>query len=343
MPSKQTYDRLVKKGIPVDRCPYNRVDNLATREDLTCLFEVLDSVKDINGRAAILTANTIVANPDFRKIEESDFQQYHFEPFTETLNKYPNHHCCFDLWKQGISSGLYIPQYHGREHINVKRWMFMLRSGSNAVKLAFAEGVCGLSKVVIPQERNVMAAFDLDSNGEVQEKIEILKTGHSLFQRIFGFSSKSFIAPTYVWNDDIEMNLHDIGINLIQSNPYQKISPINDRKYRKVFHYNGQRNKYGQRYVVRNAYFEPTISNGKLSVDECMRRIEIAFRCRKPAVISTHRLNFIGNIDLKNRDRNLSLFESLLKRVVRRWPNVEFMSISQLGAVMSIKEDVDIA
>ncbi|MBK8502218.1 MAG: hypothetical protein IPL46_08425 [Saprospiraceae bacterium] len=340
MPSKEIYDRLISKGLALSRCPYSRVDNLATGEDLTCLYEVLDSVKDINGMGAVMTANTIVANPDFDKIEASDFQRYYFEPFTETLANYPNHHGSFDLWKQGIAAGLFVPQYHGREHVNVRRWMAMLRSGSKEMRSAFGEGVCGLSNAVIPEGKNVMAAFDIDSKDEQQEKIEILKSGHHLFRQIFGFTSQSFIAPTYVWNSDVELSLTDMGIKLIQSNPYQKMPVPGRGGFRKIYHYNGQRNKYGQSYIVRNAYFEPTITNGKLSAKECMERIEIAFRCGKPAVISTHRLNFIGSIDVQNRDHNLNLFSSLLKGIVHRWSDVEFMSVSQLGAL--INESVDV-
>ena len=340
MPSREIYDRLIAKGIPLYRCPYNRFDNLATGEDLCRLFEVLDSVRDLSGKGAIMSANTIVANPDFIKIAESDFIQYYFEPFTATLSKYPQHKDSFHLWKQGISSGLFVPQYHGREHVNVSRWMAMLRRGSKEMKLAFSEGVYGLGSAVIPNVKNVMAAFDLDYSNEMREKIEILESGYHLFRQIFGFTPDSFIAPTYAWNSDIEERLRGLGINLIQSNPYQKIPVLSDAGYRKVFHYNGQKNQYGQRYVVRNAYFEPTISVGRQSVDACMKRIEIAFRCRKPAVISTHRLNFIGSIEVKNRDHNLNLFRSLLKQTVQRWSGVEFMSIGQLGVLMNTSANV---
>lgn len=52
-------------------------------------------------------------------------------------------------------------------------------------------------------------------------------------------------------------------------------------------------------------------------VDECLSRINIAFRWGKAAVISSHRLNFIGNIDSQNRDGNLILFRKLLNGIVK--------------------------
>ena len=68
MPSRKVYDQLFKKGYKVDLDPYMKYDCMANSNDLEALFEVLSSVQDKNGRNAIITANTIMANPDFEKI-----------------------------------------------------------------------------------------------------------------------------------------------------------------------------------------------------------------------------------------------------------------------------------
>ena len=51
--------------------------------------------------------------------------------------------------------------------------------------------------------------------------------------------------------------------------------------------------------------------------------------------MSAHRINFIGILDEKNRKNNLKLFESLLKRIIKLWPDVEFMSSDQLGDLIA--------
>lgn len=71
----------------LDKDPYSLYDTLANEDDLNALYEVLCSVKDKNGRNAVITADTHVANPDFEKIKASGYTQYHFEPFTETLKR----------------------------------------------------------------------------------------------------------------------------------------------------------------------------------------------------------------------------------------------------------------
>src|SRR5690606_9009195 len=137
----EAFRRLLKKGYPVDQCPYNINDALESNEDLEGLYEVLDSVKGADGKPAKFTANSLVANPDFGKIRGAGYQKYFFEPFTETLKRYPSHHRLMELYQEGIDKGLIQPQFHGREHLNVPRWMKALQKAEPAVLHAFDEGV----------------------------------------------------------------------------------------------------------------------------------------------------------------------------------------------------------
>ena len=45
MSSKEAFNSLLKKGYPVDQCPYNKYDALESNQDLEMLFDVLNSVK----------------------------------------------------------------------------------------------------------------------------------------------------------------------------------------------------------------------------------------------------------------------------------------------------------
>ena len=75
IPSKQVYNNFVKKGYTIKNTVYNRFDSLASEEDLNYLFEILNCFKDIHGNPLKITANTIVANPDFEKIQKEKFQE----------------------------------------------------------------------------------------------------------------------------------------------------------------------------------------------------------------------------------------------------------------------------
>ncbi|MGI6306870.1 MAG: hypothetical protein ACOXZQ_13520 [Bacteroidales bacterium] len=96
----------------------------------------------------------------------------------------------------------------------------------------------------------------------------------------------------------------------------------------------GNRNPYGQYYLVRNCFFEPSLSGNADEVDNCLARIAIAFRWHKPAVICSHRINYIGAIDSGNRSRNLKKLKQLIEAIIREWPEVEFLTTDKLGALI---------
>jgi len=56
---------------------------------------------------------------------------------------------------------------------------------------------------------------------------------------------------------------------------------------------------------------------------------------KKPALISSHRLNYIGYIDENNRKKNLRQLKTLLSEVIKRWPDVEFLTSDQLGETIA--------
>ena len=137
MPSIDVYNKLLKLGCAVDMHPFLKYDSLESNTDLQNLFEVLSLYKDFVGNHPIITANTIMANPDFEKIEESGFNEYFYEPFNVTLNKYPDHDKVMNLYSKGIEHGIFFPQLHGLEHLNVNRWMRALKSGNGNASLIF--------------------------------------------------------------------------------------------------------------------------------------------------------------------------------------------------------------
>lgn len=331
MPSKDVYEKLIKAGIRVDKCHYNKYDSLASESDLTHLFETLNKFKDKNDNHPVITANTIVANPDFEKIKASGFKGYYYEPFTETFKRYPNHTGSFNLWKQGIVEGMFSPQFHGREHLNVSRWLKVLQNGSKETLLAFENHLFGLSTNITSEKRkSYMAALDFDDQSELIWQKNMLKDGLELFEKVFGYTSKTYIAANYVWHPDIEEQLFQSGIVALQGGN-SHIIPGGKDKNRVIKHKLGEVNAFGQTYLIRNAIFEPSENRNKDWVKSCIREIEIAFMWNKPAILSVHRVNFVGYLVESNRTNNLQKFSLLLTILLSKWPDVEFMSSDQLA------------
>lgn len=334
MPSKKAYERLSAKGLNLGRgegIRYNLYDTLATSEDLLSLYEILSSFRDKSGHHPVITAVSLVANPDFHKIKACNFEEYHYEPFTKTLEKYERLDT-WPLWQEGKQKELYWPEFHGREHLNIAAWMRALQNGDKHTLSAFEEGCWGFTKMH-PFGLKYQAAFDLEKKEDLVIQEKVISEGLQLFEKLHGYKACFFVPPNGNFNNSLEAAAVSGGIIYMSASKIQK-EAMGQGKTRKVLHCLGQSNAHGQRYLTRNAFFEPSAA-GSNWVDSCLNDIQIAFSWRKPAVISTHRVNFIGGIDPKNRDEGLRQLSQLLSKILIYWPDVEFVTSTKLGDIIS--------
>lgn len=334
MPSLEIRDKLKQQGVHFSSYGYDDVDTLASGEDLESLFAVLCRYKDKNGNHPVITANTIMTNPDFRKIEQSGFQNYYYELFIDTLGRYYPNENIFAVWQEGIRAGIFQPQFHGREHVNVQMWLEQLRAGNKSVMKAFD---CGVYSLLIQEDsrRKFLHAYNIAREEEKGFVINSISEGLRLFEQTFGFKSFSAIPPSFTWDEFVEQVYCENGVKYIQGSSVQCTSKLTRNKV--LRHHTGQLNKQNQIYMVRNVSFEPSQSKGMDVVSECMKEIRNAFFWHKPAIISAHRLNFIGGLNKRNRLDNLAMLDTLLNKIFLDYPDVEFMSTDQLGKLIEKK------
>ena len=332
MPSKKIYNELLQKGYDVDKCPYNKYDSLESNEDLEKLMEVLLSLKDAKGNPAKFTMNNIVANPDFDKIKDSDFEKYYYEPFNQTLNRYSNTNKVMQLYEEGLDKNVFKMQYHGREHLNTNRWLYELQNKNESLLDAFKYRMYSLpNNNMISGRKNFLDAFGHSYKIEYENYKSIIKSGTTLFSNIWGYDSKTFIAPCYTWHPKIEADLKELGIIGFQGNRVQRV-PVNDTTLRvkRKYHYLGQENKLNQIYLTRNVHFEPFESFENFNLEDVTKDINTIFKYNIPVIIGSHRANYISRIDTNNRDENLKLLKQLLEYIVSKYEDVEFMSSDEL-------------
>lgn len=331
-------ERFRQKGIvPIDEdeARYIQNDTLASEDDLSRLFEVLQQVKDIHGNTAVFTAVAVVANPNFEKIKADDFQNYYYEPFTTSLERFgTGHNRSFELWKEGIQTGLFVPEFHGREHLNVSSWMRALKLGKTDTHWAFEQAFYGITDRKPINHVAYRAAFDIDEPTELTYLNEVISSGLNLFQQLFGYSASFFVPPNGPFNNTLEASLQKKGICYIGTSKIQR-EPIGSNQYKKHLHYIGQSNKYKQIYLTRNCFFEPNSNLKKNWVASCLDDVSIAFQWKKPAVVSSHRCNYIGYLYPENQKKGLQQLTTLLQQIKKRWPKVEFMTSTQLGDLIA--------
>jgi hypothetical protein len=336
IPSQEVFTKLQQKGIDLATNPFSKYDALETEDDLVALFELLRCYSDTKGNNMVITANFVVANPSFEKIRQSNYQEYHFELIQDTYKRFKATSGSFKLIKEGIDKKLIKPQYHGREHLNVAQWIKMLQNKNSDYLYAFEHGVFGIELRQIESKRNnLMAAFDYENEDQKIQIDSIIREGYEKFIQIFQYKPLSVIAPCNTWHQDHERVFNELGIKYIQGLIVQYIPQIGKGRYKKVWHYNGQKNQLGQHYLVRNCFFEPSSIENYDWIGQCLKRCETAFLWKKPAIISMHRLNLMGNVCEKNRQSNLIKLKALLENMLKKWPDIEFMSTDQLGRLMS--------
>lgn len=280
-----------------------------------------------------------MANPDFERIASADFGQYFFEPVTQTARRSARTRQIVDLWKRGNADGYFVPQLHGREHLNIERWIRDIKNNDILLRLAFDHQTYAISSNLFsPRRESYLAAFDSETPAFGDERAQIVDDAVRLFEETLGFSPESFIAPNYNWDSAIEAALKVNNVSFIQSSRAQQVSRLSQRGKSFVRHYQGQRNSHGQVYTVRNVQFEPAENPHIDWVGRALSEIASAFYLKKPAIVSTHRVNYMGHLCAENRSRNLKLLEQLLESVLQRWPDVQFWTTPELGRAMSGQE-----
>ncbi len=334
MPSLKVFNKLPTQA--TGNNPFNRFDTLENTIDLEALFEVLNNFKDVNGSRPVFTTNFVVANPDFDKIRDTGFEKYYWESIEKTYKRYFSESNILDLIKEGTKKEIIKPQFHGREHLNSFRWMNMLNKGNKTLLNAFDKEVFCIDLEEEGLKRaNLMASFDYDNNASKQFLREHLLEGTDEFNRIFGYYSESFIAPSNVWDSFAEEVLGVQGVKYIQSLRVQKIPQINSKKYLNHVNYIGEKNKFNQIYTSRNVYFEPATNLTYDWIGNALSKISTAFYWGKPAIISTHRINYVGGLNENNRKVSLNKLSILLKQIMKKWPDVRFLSSDRLGTEIS--------
>lgn len=332
--SKKARENLDKAGYSSNN-RFDNYDTLETEEDLEALYEVLDSVKDKHGKSAIFTALTLPVNIDFDKIIESGYRDYHYELLPTTFSKLPNYQNVWNLWKEGIENRLIFPQSHGREHLNLK--LFKENLANQDPETITCINNKSYVRILNNPYKTIRAsgAFGFDNFSEIEDHKIIVKDGLNLFEKIFGFKSDTFNSPGDREHSALHQTLMECGVKYIEA-PLIKNEHQGNGQYKRIFNYTGKKNKFNQILLVRNCQFEPSSQKKKIDwVEVCLKQIEIAFYWNRPAIVSSHRVNFCGLMDENNRKYGLDMLKILLTKVVKKWPDVEFMTTAQLGTIIN--------
>lgn len=320
---------------------FDLLDTLETKADLAALYKVLDSVKDKNGRAAVFTPFALPCNIDFERMAAENYEQYRYESLPETYQKLallqPEAYAgTWELWQEGIAKGFLKPQFHGREHINLTIFNEKLKNKDAALRTALENrSFTSIDDEAYPTMFST-AAFDFWNFNENKAFARIIEEGLEKFETVYGYRSNYFTPPVYNIHHSLYPTLKEKGIQYIDLGLVRR-EHQGLNVFKREFNFTGKKTKERLTIVVRNVVFEPTEERGIDWVAFTMKQIERAFRWNSPAIISSHRVNFCGHMDVKNREKGLLALQNLLDAIVKQWPDVEFMAADELGDLISKK------
>jgi len=330
MHDKPTSTYLKNKGC-ISNNRFDNLDTLETSEDLKYLYEVLDTVKDSNSKPALFTTYALVANIDFERIKHN--YQYEllpdtFERLAKENKKYKN---TFDTIQSGITHNFIKPQFHGREHLNISLFEHHLRDKQKC----FMENLSNKSYAGIPINPakptvKFTQSFAFWQEEEVENHKNIIKKGLNLFEDVYGYKSLSFTPPSQQIHPKLFSFLESEGVKAIDK-PRKTKRHIGKNIFKKENNKLGIQKNENHVTIVRNAVFEPNSNKNLNWVESTFKQVQAAFRMQKPAIVSSHRVNFCGHISTENRKDSLLLLKALLCKIVENYPDVEFMSVDQLA------------
>lgn len=333
VPSVEAYQSLKKAGLPMDSSRYSRFDTLESADDLQALFDVLAQHKDSRGSAAVISPFYNTANPNYEKIKANGFSTYETEPLLASIKQRAKGDV-LGLWNQGVTAGVWMPEYHGREHIATAMWLRALQSGDEKVRAAFEHGFASYSPEGTPKlALNFRPNFYIEDNADLNQLRLDMEDGIALFVAAFGFYPTVFNAPNGVFVDGFDEYLvkNNIRFNAV---PRQRFDRDVNGQYRLKTYRTGDKTPHGMTLYVRNCNFEPT-EKSYAGLGHALSQIQGAFICGKAAVIGTHRVNFVGGMDEKNRTKGLNELDQLLAAITKKWPDVIFMSAKDFTNLLS--------
>lgn len=285
------------------------LDALESVEDLNLLYQVLSSVRNYKGDHPVITANFITHNVDY-----ASHESLRFKPLTEGFNFAGE--CLKDKYKEGIERKLIFPQLHGYSHFNIGGLMDYFNTDEG--REAF-----GMKYFTCRTTLRANLAFLQGEMSAANSHMHRLREAVSVFNDYFGFRPKTVIPPAFILDREALAELASEGIKMLQSGNRL----VNSKKEKYNIPY--LREKEGFIWSYRNARLDP-FPGYDFYHGVCLESIGRAFDSGVPAIIDFHRVNFAGTYASEYRERTIDELAKLLKGIVAKWPDAEFVHSQKL-------------
>lgn len=294
------------RSVPGQRYGRSTLEHAA---DVRALAATLLEFRGADGLPPVWQANTIVAAPDFAKLEPPLFRAGEL-PVTG-LDAPPSRWRrpgLVEAYHEAESRGVWRAELHGLHHLPEAAWLHALRRGEHDARDAAEHQsfVCAA----------VEASGEYDAAEPREVRARVLREAIRRFEELFGRAPASFCPPDYRFDDWLEAEAESLGLTLLQGKAEQgggRWAALRRRWLGFAFPH-----RAGKRfYMPPRIAFEPRGSAhaaGKVGADAAHRRVREAWAHGRPAVVSSHRLNY-AHLDPAWAEAGRAALRDLLARL----------------------------
>lgn len=335
-PNIETIKKFAYNGYEVRKCGFSRFDCLETNNDIIALLEIIENISLRYSKKIKISLLCNTSNPNLSLINPNDIHSYKSISVFDMVSFDSNRNDIIKLQVEGYNKGYLDIQYHGRQHININRWMSSLVNKNTDAIFAFRNGVWGISKSYSKNEiSDYRASYAINDINGIQTYTQDFKIGLEEFRNAFGFIPRYFVPPNGHFPIEMERIIHHLGIKFMN---FSKVEYEPIKGFRKSFRINWMGKVQDSKLITitRNVGFEP-ISPISGNVEKILEKVNLSFQFKNPVVISTHRANYVSGISEINRKNGLLKLSKLLISIINKWPDVLFLSSTDLGEVISGK------
>lgn len=294
---------------------------LAQAGALAGLADVLERVRDRDGRSAVMTLGIVLEVPDGPRIAATDGAEYRALPLADA-----RFGAVRAAMQDGIRAGVFVPQLHGQCHYWPASVLAAARADA-AVRdwLTAAEPAATESLPAHLQSRWVDAASLPSRPLPVAAIRAAVAAEAQAYRAVVGEAPRVAVATTFVWNDAVEAAWAAAGIEVVVT-PGERFTCRDaagkpgcvDARMQ-----SGARSAAGQIYLRRDVYFEPALGHPPQRLaDGLVARSRQGRAC----LVETHRFNF-----LQAQDASLAALDAGLRAALAACPRVRFLTPLELA------------
>jgi len=301
---------------------------LAQAEALTSVSDLLKRIRDASGRPVLMSLGVILEVPDGARIAASGCKEYHGLTLLDAR---------FDkiraAMQDGMAAGVFAPQLHGQCHY----WPpAVLRAAQNDIAVQLwltTPEPAATENLPSHLQSRWIDASQLPSRALPAELIQqAVLAEAATYHAIFGDAPQVAVATTFVWNNTVEAAWRSAGVEVVIT-PGRRATCRNALGYtagKDATMLTGQRAPAGQRYLVRDVYFEPIFGHlPERLLKDLQQRAEQGRAC----LVEIHRFNFLQALD-----GCLATLETALRAALDHCPTLRFIAPLELAQAIQTQD-----